>query len=220
MAITGFCSDGTVPVKKSVGNKEGSTIAISVYKVQVWLTELQHYAPGVLVLLVGRKLDLSKGKHYLSDHRGSDPVTTAEWLTELQHYAPGVLVLLILPEDKHYLSEHPGSVHNNCIRIWPVLTDGSANRQSHQLPKHKRNSRGLSCTRILCKIFAKDIGTARLSSTPIAMVTTSLVKLVTTSSIATTKFAYQLFLYTSLVKLVTTSSIATTKFAYQLFLYT
>lgn len=43
-----------------------------------WVTELRHYAPGVPVVLVGTKLDLRDDKHYLSDHPGSVPVTTAE----------------------------------------------------------------------------------------------------------------------------------------------
>ncbi|GLJ09342.1 hypothetical protein SUGI_0106930 [Cryptomeria japonica] len=43
-----------------------------------WVTELRHYAPGVPVVLVGAKLDLREDKHYLSDHPGSVPATTAE----------------------------------------------------------------------------------------------------------------------------------------------
>ncbi|XP_010913537.1 rac-like GTP-binding protein 3 [Elaeis guineensis] len=43
-----------------------------------WIPELQHYAPGVPVVLVGTKLDLREDKHYLSDHPGMIPVTTAQ----------------------------------------------------------------------------------------------------------------------------------------------
>uniref|UniRef100_A0A453PKJ1 Rac-like GTP-binding protein 3 n=2 Tax=Aegilops tauschii subsp. strangulata TaxID=200361 RepID=A0A453PKJ1_AEGTS len=43
-----------------------------------WIPELQHYAPGVPVVLVGTKLDLREDKHYLLDHPGMIPVTTAQ----------------------------------------------------------------------------------------------------------------------------------------------
>uniref|UniRef100_A0A0D6QRM6 Uncharacterized protein n=1 Tax=Araucaria cunninghamii TaxID=56994 RepID=A0A0D6QRM6_ARACU len=58
-----------------------------------WVTELRHYAPGIPVVLVGTKLGccplfwlyschiheyLREDKHYLADHPGSVPVTTAE----------------------------------------------------------------------------------------------------------------------------------------------
>lgn len=43
-----------------------------------WIPELQHYAPGVPVVLVGTKLDLREDKHYLADHLGLVPVTTAQ----------------------------------------------------------------------------------------------------------------------------------------------
>ncbi|KAL3655351.1 Rac-like GTP-binding protein arac8 [Castilleja foliolosa] len=43
-----------------------------------WIPELQHFAPGIPVILVGTKLDLREDKHYLSDHPGLTPVTTAQ----------------------------------------------------------------------------------------------------------------------------------------------
>ncbi|XP_010928578.3 rac-like GTP-binding protein 3 [Elaeis guineensis] len=43
-----------------------------------WIPELQHYAPGVPVVLVGTKLDLREDKYFLSDHPGIMPVTTAQ----------------------------------------------------------------------------------------------------------------------------------------------
>ncbi|XP_061952685.1 rac-like GTP-binding protein 3 isoform X1 [Populus nigra] len=43
-----------------------------------WIPELQHYAPGVPVVLVGTKLDLREDKHYLADHPGLVPVTMAQ----------------------------------------------------------------------------------------------------------------------------------------------
>ncbi|KAH9720087.1 Rac-like GTP-binding protein 3 [Citrus sinensis] len=43
-----------------------------------WIPELQHYSPGVPVVLVGTKLDLREDKHYLADHPGLVPVTTAQ----------------------------------------------------------------------------------------------------------------------------------------------
>uniref|UniRef100_A0A0E0L9R4 Uncharacterized protein n=1 Tax=Oryza punctata TaxID=4537 RepID=A0A0E0L9R4_ORYPU len=46
-----------------------------------WLPELQHYAPGVPIVLVGTKLDLREDKHYLLDHPSLVPVTTAQVLS-------------------------------------------------------------------------------------------------------------------------------------------
>ncbi|TQD96869.1 hypothetical protein C1H46_017601 [Malus baccata] len=43
-----------------------------------WIPELQHYAPGVPVVLAGTKLDLRQDKQYLADHPGLVPVTTAQ----------------------------------------------------------------------------------------------------------------------------------------------
>uniref|UniRef100_A0A6N2KSK6 Uncharacterized protein n=1 Tax=Salix viminalis TaxID=40686 RepID=A0A6N2KSK6_SALVM len=43
-----------------------------------WVPELQHYAPGIPIVLVGAKLDLREDKHYLADHPGLVPVTTAQ----------------------------------------------------------------------------------------------------------------------------------------------
>ncbi|KAK8521481.1 hypothetical protein V6N13_077581 [Hibiscus sabdariffa] len=43
-----------------------------------WIPELQHYSPGVPVVLVGTKLDLREDKHYLADHPGLLPVSTAQ----------------------------------------------------------------------------------------------------------------------------------------------
>ncbi|KAL0318419.1 UNVERIFIED_CONTAM: Rac-like GTP-binding protein 4 [Sesamum angustifolium] len=46
--------------------------------VKKWIPELQHFAPGIPVVLVGTKLDLREDKHYLADHPGLVPVTTAQ----------------------------------------------------------------------------------------------------------------------------------------------
>lgn len=43
-----------------------------------WIHELQHYAAGVPLVLVGTKLDLRDDKRYLLDHPGLVPVTTAQ----------------------------------------------------------------------------------------------------------------------------------------------
>ncbi|CAN6448606.1 unnamed protein product [Victoria cruziana] len=43
-----------------------------------WLPELQHFAPGVPVVLVGTKLDLREDRQYLSDHPGLVPVTAVQ----------------------------------------------------------------------------------------------------------------------------------------------
>ncbi|KAK4835596.1 hypothetical protein QYF36_011773 [Acer negundo] len=43
-----------------------------------WIPELQHYSPGVPVVLGGTKLGLRKDKHYMVDHLGLVPVTTAQ----------------------------------------------------------------------------------------------------------------------------------------------
>jgi Ras-related C3 botulinum toxin substrate 1 len=43
-----------------------------------WIPELQHFAPGVPIVLVGTKMDLREDRHYLSDHPGLSPVTTSQ----------------------------------------------------------------------------------------------------------------------------------------------
>ncbi|KAJ8452406.1 hypothetical protein Cgig2_006211 [Carnegiea gigantea] len=43
-----------------------------------WILELQHYAPGVPIVLVGTKRDLREDKHFLADHPGLLPVSTSE----------------------------------------------------------------------------------------------------------------------------------------------
>lgn len=46
--------------------------------VKKWIPELQHFAPGIPVVLVGTKLDLREDKLYLANHPGLVPVTTAQ----------------------------------------------------------------------------------------------------------------------------------------------
>uniref|UniRef100_A0A7N0RAU4 Uncharacterized protein n=1 Tax=Kalanchoe fedtschenkoi TaxID=63787 RepID=A0A7N0RAU4_KALFE len=43
-----------------------------------WIPELQHFAPGVPLVLVGTKSDLREDKHYLANHPGLVPVTTSQ----------------------------------------------------------------------------------------------------------------------------------------------
>ncbi|GJY39907.1 Rac-like GTP-binding protein 3 [Tanacetum coccineum] len=43
-----------------------------------WIPKLQHFAPGVPVVLAGTKLDLREDKRYLADHPGLVLVTTAQ----------------------------------------------------------------------------------------------------------------------------------------------
>ncbi|GFS32640.1 RAC-like 10 [Actinidia rufa] len=43
-----------------------------------WIPELQHFAPGIPVVLIGTKLDLREDKHYLADHPGLVTVSTAQ----------------------------------------------------------------------------------------------------------------------------------------------
>ncbi|XP_023908443.1 rac-like GTP-binding protein RAC1 [Quercus suber] len=43
-----------------------------------WIPELKHYAPNVPIVLVGTKLDLREDKHFLADHPGAAPITTAQ----------------------------------------------------------------------------------------------------------------------------------------------
>ncbi|KAF8008026.1 hypothetical protein BT93_K1879 [Corymbia citriodora subsp. variegata] len=43
-----------------------------------WIPELRHYAPTVPIILVGTKLDLREDKHYLMNHPGAIPITTAQ----------------------------------------------------------------------------------------------------------------------------------------------
>ncbi|KAH0852042.1 hypothetical protein HID58_094262 [Brassica napus] len=51
---------------------------VFVLSFSLWIPELQHFAPGVPLVLVGTKLDLREDKHYLADHPGLSPVTTAQ----------------------------------------------------------------------------------------------------------------------------------------------
>ncbi|KAK4767347.1 hypothetical protein SAY86_015097 [Trapa natans] len=43
-----------------------------------WIPELQHYSPGIPVVLVGTKSDLREDKHFLANHPGLVTVTTAQ----------------------------------------------------------------------------------------------------------------------------------------------
>ncbi|BAT76120.1 hypothetical protein LR48_Vigan01g239100 [Vigna angularis] len=43
-----------------------------------WVPELQHFAPGIPVVLVGTKLDLREDKHYLAEHPGLVAVTSEQ----------------------------------------------------------------------------------------------------------------------------------------------
>ncbi|KAK8367747.1 hypothetical protein V6Z11_A02G201100 [Gossypium hirsutum] len=43
-----------------------------------WIPELNHYAPGVPIVLVGTKLDLRNDKQYLNDHPGAVPISAAQ----------------------------------------------------------------------------------------------------------------------------------------------
>ncbi|XP_069151385.1 rac-like GTP-binding protein 3 isoform X4 [Solanum lycopersicum] len=51
---------------------------VFVLAFSLWIPELQHYAPGIPVVLAGTKLDLREDKHFLADHPGLVPVTTAQ----------------------------------------------------------------------------------------------------------------------------------------------
>ncbi|KAL2902232.1 Rac-like GTP-binding protein 3 [Bienertia sinuspersici] len=43
-----------------------------------WVPELQNFAPGVPLVLVGTKMDLQGDKHQMADHPGTVPVGTSE----------------------------------------------------------------------------------------------------------------------------------------------
>uniref|UniRef100_A0A0D3E376 Uncharacterized protein n=1 Tax=Brassica oleracea var. oleracea TaxID=109376 RepID=A0A0D3E376_BRAOL len=43
-----------------------------------WIPELEHYAPGVPIVLVGTKLDLRDDKQFFVDHPGAVPITNAQ----------------------------------------------------------------------------------------------------------------------------------------------
>ncbi|XP_044475371.1 rac-like GTP-binding protein RHO1 [Mangifera indica] len=52
--------------------------------VKKWIPELRHYAPGVPIVLVGRKLDLPDDQQFFIDHPGAVPITTAQIGEELK----------------------------------------------------------------------------------------------------------------------------------------
>ncbi|GAB2285399.1 Ras- C3 botulinum toxin substrate 2 [Dionaea muscipula] len=43
-----------------------------------WISELQHYAPNIPIILVGTKLDLREDNQFLSDHPDATPITAAQ----------------------------------------------------------------------------------------------------------------------------------------------
>ncbi|CAL0306826.1 unnamed protein product [Lupinus luteus] len=70
-----------------------------------WIPELQHFAPGVPVVLVGTKLDLRQDKYYLADHPGVVPVTS-----EQVHYLS--LLAVYREFNRQCLLKMFGFVHN------------------------------------------------------------------------------------------------------------
>ncbi|GJS71389.1 Rac-like GTP-binding protein 3 [Tanacetum coccineum] len=55
---------------------------VFVLAFSLWIPELQHFAPGVPVVLAGTKLDLREDKRYLADHPRLVLVTTAQILVD------------------------------------------------------------------------------------------------------------------------------------------
>nr|KJB29661.1 hypothetical protein B456_005G112500 [Gossypium raimondii] len=51
---------------------------ISKASYENWIPELNHYAPGVPIVLVGTKLDLRDDSQYLADHPSALPISTAQ----------------------------------------------------------------------------------------------------------------------------------------------
>ncbi|KAL5987612.1 Ras-related C3 botulinum toxin substrate 3 [Asimina triloba] len=57
------------------------------YRGADWIPELQHYSPGVPIVLAGTKLDLREDKYYLADHPGLVTVTTTQFSTSAIVYS-------------------------------------------------------------------------------------------------------------------------------------
>ncbi|CAN6164473.1 unnamed protein product, partial [Urochloa humidicola] len=105
-----------------------------------WLPELQHYAPGVPIVLAGTKLDLREDKHYLLDHPGAVPVTTAQG-EELRKYIGATCYI----ECSSKTQQNVKAVFDAAIKV--VIRPPTKQRER----KKKKARRGCSifCSRIM-----------------------------------------------------------------------
>ncbi|KAF7806112.1 rac-like GTP-binding protein ARAC8 [Senna tora] len=78
-----------------------------------WIPELQHFAPGVPVVLVGTKLDLREDKHYLLDHPGLVPVTTEQNVKSV--FDAAIKMVIKPPQKQNEKKKKPrqGCLHSN-----------------------------------------------------------------------------------------------------------
>ncbi|XP_010503426.1 PREDICTED: rac-like GTP-binding protein ARAC8 isoform X1 [Camelina sativa] len=109
-----------------------------------WIPELQHFAPGVPIVLVGTKMvfryiDLREDKHYLSDHPGLSPVTTSQGEELRKHIGATYYI-----ECSSKTQQNVKAVFDAAIKvvIKPVV------KQKEKKKKQKQHNRCLS--HILC----------------------------------------------------------------------
>ncbi|XP_062220253.1 rac-like GTP-binding protein 3 isoform X1 [Phragmites australis] len=104
-----------------------------------WIPELQHYAPGVPIVLVGTKLDLREDKHYMLDHPGLIPVTTAQG--EELHRQIGAMYYI---ECSSKTQQNVKAVFDAAIKV--VIQPPTKLREK----KKKKSQRGCSMLNIFC----------------------------------------------------------------------
>ncbi|TVU11905.1 hypothetical protein EJB05_45515, partial [Eragrostis curvula] len=103
-----------------------------------WLPELQHYAPGVPIVLAGTKLDLREDKHYLLDHPGAVPVTTAQGEELRKHIGATCYI-----ECSSKTQQNVKAVFDAAIKV--VIKPPTKTKQRER--KKKKANRG--CSRIM-----------------------------------------------------------------------
>ncbi|PIA62149.1 hypothetical protein AQUCO_00200270v1 [Aquilegia coerulea] len=108
-----------------------------------WIPELQHYAPGVPVVLAGTKLglwytDLREDKHYLADHPGAVPVTTAQG-EELRKQIGAA-----------YYIECSSKTQQNVKAVFDAAIRVVIKPPQKQKEKKKKQQRGCSLRHVLC----------------------------------------------------------------------
>nr|AAF43923.1 Rac-like protein Rop1 [Tradescantia virginiana] len=103
-----------------------------------WIPELQHYAPGVPLVLVGTKLDLREDKQYLADHPGLMSVSTAQG-EELRKQIGAA-----------YYVECSSKTQQNVKAVFDAAIKVVIQPPKHKDKKKKRPRHGCSILNIFC----------------------------------------------------------------------